>query len=174
MRIITKKYKAFNIADLKKDDELCNTIYQKFWLENEYNINPWADENLKSFKTFADCLGFGFDYLLSNAEYADRGCYIKLIPNYDFDNKDYTELLQDYEGNGYYLCDNLSTFTLKLLAKKEYKVLCKDNINDFIEEIQNKMFELWFSDNKNHFSKETFLESVELNDYEFDENNQLI
>ncbi len=65
MRIITKKYKAFNIDDLKKDDELCNTIYQKFWLESEDNINPWADENINSFKTFADCLGFGFDYSLS-------------------------------------------------------------------------------------------------------------
>lgn len=173
MKIITKKYKVFNIADFKKDDELCNNIYQKFWLESEYNINPWADENLDSFKTFADCLGFGFDCSLSNAEYADRGCYIKLTllkgyySDLVLDNKDYTELLQDYEGNGYYLCENLSTFTLKLLAKKEYKVLCKDNINDFIKEIQNKMFELWFTDNKDYFSKETFLESVEANDYEF-------
>ena len=38
MKIITKKYKVFNIADLKKDDELCDNIYQKFWLESEYNI----------------------------------------------------------------------------------------------------------------------------------------
>tara|TARA_Y100000015_G_C2327634_1_gene59659 strand:- start:83 stop:310 length:228 start_codon:yes stop_codon:yes gene_type:complete len=46
MKTVTEEYKVFNIADLKKDDELCNTIYQKFWLESEDNINPWADENL--------------------------------------------------------------------------------------------------------------------------------
>ena len=53
MKIITKKYKVFNIADLKKDDELCDNIYQKFWLESEDNMNPWVDENLDSFKLFA-------------------------------------------------------------------------------------------------------------------------
>ena len=170
MRIITKKYKAFNIADIKKDDELCNTIYQKFWLENEYNINPWADENINSFKTFADCLGFGFDYSLSNAEYADRGCYIKLIPDYDLDNKDYREALEDYTGNGYCFCDDLKNYADKLISEwhKDY------SIDEFAQDIQNKMFKLWFADNKDYFSKETFLESVELNDYEFDENNQLI
>tara|TARA_R100000353_G_C6389053_1_gene164212 strand:- start:24 stop:548 length:525 start_codon:yes stop_codon:yes gene_type:complete len=167
MKIITKKYKVFDIADLKKDDELCDNIYRKFWLESEDNINPWADENLESFKTFADCLDFGFDYSLSYGEYSDRGCYIKLTPNYDLDNKDYKNLLQDYKGNGYYLCEHLKKFTLKLLAKKEYKVLCENNINDFVEEIQNEMFDLWFKDNKDYFSKKTFLESVELNDYEF-------
>ena len=170
MRIITKKYKAFNIADIKKDDELCNTIYQKFWLENEYNINPWADENINSFKPFADCLGFGFDYSLSNAEYADRGCYIKLIPDYDLDNKDYREALEDYTGNGYCFCDDLKNYADKLISEwhKDY------SIDEFAQDIQNKMFKLWFADNKDYFSKETFLESVELNDYEFDENNQLI
>tara|TARA_B100001769_G_C21961075_1_gene517150 strand:- start:56 stop:568 length:513 start_codon:yes stop_codon:yes gene_type:complete len=170
MRIITKKYKAFNIADIKKDDELCNTIYQNFWLESENNINPWADENINSFKTFADCLGFGFDYSLSNAEYADRGCYIKLIPDYDLDNKDYREALEDYTGNGYCFCDDLKNYADKLISEwhKDY------SIDEFAQDIQNKMFKLWFADNKDYFSKETFLESVELNDYEFDENNQLI
>ena len=170
MRIITKKYKAFNIDDLKKDDELCNTIYQKFWLESEDNINPWADENINSFKTFADCLGFGFDYSLSYGTYQDRGCYIKLTPNYDLDNKDYKELLQDYEGNGYCFCDDLKNYADKLISKwhKDY------SIDEFAQDIQNKMLELWVSDNKGYFSKETFLESVALNDYEFDENNQLI
>ena len=167
MKIITKKYKVFNIADLKKDDELCDNIYQKFWLESEDNINPWADENLDSFKTFTGCLGFGFDCSLSNAEYADKGCYIKLTPDYYLDNKHYREALKDYTGNGYCFCDDLKTFTLKLLDKKEYKVLCEWSINDFVLEIQNKMFNLWFTDNKDYFSKETFLESVELNDYEF-------
>ena len=167
MRTVTEEYKVFNIADLKKDDELCNTIYQKFWLESEDNINFWADENLESFKTFADCLGFGFDCSLSNAEYADRGCYIKLTPDYYLDNKHYREALKDYTGNGYCFCDHLKTFTLKLLNKKEYKVLCEWAANDFVLEIQNEMFELWFTDNKNYFSKETFLESVEANDYEF-------
>ena len=173
MRTVTEEYKVFNIVDLKKDDELCNNIYQKFWLESENNINLWADENLDSFKTFADCLGFGFDCSLSNAEYADRGCYVKLIPNYELDNKDYKELLQDYKGNGYYLCENLKTFTLKLLAKKEYKVLCEDNIDNFVEEIQNEMFNFWFRDNKDYFSRETFLESVECNDYEFTADGRL-
>mgnify|MGYP003120850739 CR=1 FL=1 len=176
MRIITKKYKAFNIADLKKDDELCNTIYQKFWLESENNINPWADENLDSFKEFARTLILDIDYSLTNADRCpvNRDCYIKLIPDYDLDNKDYKELLQDYKGVGYYLCENLKTFTLKLLAKKEYKVLCKDTTDDFVEKIGDKMFELWFADNRDYFSKESFLRYVELNDYEFDENNQLI
>lgn len=167
MKIITKKYKVFNIADLKKDDELCNNIYQKFWLESENNINFWADENINSFEKFAETLNMGFDCSLSNAECADRGCYIKLTPNYYLDNKDYKELLQDYMGNEHYFCENLKTFTLKLLAKKEYKILCEWATNDFVLEIKNKMLELWFTDNKNYFSKETFLESVELNDYEF-------
>ena len=167
MKIITKKYKVFNISDLKKDDKLCDNIYQKFWLESENNINPWADENLKSFKAFADCLDFGFDYSLSYGGYPDRGCYIKLTPNYDLDNKDYKNLLQDYKGNGYYLCEHLKKFTLKLLAKKEYKVLCEWTTNDFVLEIKNEMFDLWFKDNKDYFSKKTFLEIVKLNDYEF-------
>jgi len=173
MRTVTEEYKVFNIADLKKDDELCNTIYQKFWLESEDNINFWADENLESFKTFADCLGFGFDCSLSNAKYADRGCYIKLTPDYYLDNKDYKNLLQDYKGNGYYVCENLKTFTLKLLDKKEYKVLCEWATNDFVLEIQNEMFNFWFTDNKHYFSKEVFLESVECNDYEFTADGRL-
>ena len=174
MKIITKKYKVFNIADLKKDDELCDNIYQKFWLESEDNINPWVDENLDSFKLFADTLNMKIDYSLSNAEYPDRGCYVKLTPDYDLHNKDYKELLQDYKGNGYYLCEYLKTFTLKLLAKKEYKVLCENNINDFVEEIQNKMFDFWFKDNQDYFSKETFLEIVKLIDYEFTANGTLM
>tara|TARA_R100000773_G_C4193455_1_gene98487 strand:+ start:448 stop:960 length:513 start_codon:yes stop_codon:yes gene_type:complete len=170
MKIITKKYKVFDIADLKKDDELCNTIYQKFWLESEDNVNPWADENLKSFKTFADCLGFNFDCSLSYGEYQDRGCYIKLTPNYDLDKKDYREALENYTGNGYCFCDDLKNYADKLISEwhKDY------SIDDFAQDIKNKMFKLWFADNKDYFSKETFLECVELNGYEFDENNQLI
>jgi hypothetical protein len=176
MRIITKKYKAFNIADIKKDDELCNTIYQKFWLENENNINPLADENLESFKTFADCLGFGFDYSLSNAGYPDRSCYIRL----DASNYDYTapskraeqiaKSIEGYKGNGYCICEDLRIYADKLLEEwhKDY------SIHDFATDIQHKMFELWFADNRDYFSKESFLECVEFNDYEFDENNQLI
>ena len=64
MKIITKKYKVFNIADPKKDDELSDNIYQKFWLESEDNINPWVDENLDSFKLFADTLNMKIDYSL--------------------------------------------------------------------------------------------------------------
>lgn len=174
MRTVTEEYKVFNIADLKKNDKLCDNIYRKFWLESEDNINPWIDENLDSFKLFADTLNMKIDYSLSNAKYPDRGCYIKLTPNYYLDNKDYKELLQVYEGNGYYLCDYLKTFTLKLLAKKEYKILCEWSTNDFVLEIQNKMLELWFTDNQDYFSKETFLESVQLNDYEFTEDGGLV
>ena len=58
--------------------------------------------------------------------------------------------------------------------EEEFKVLCEWSINDFVLQIQNKMFDLWFDDNKHHFSKETFLSYVESNGYEFDENFNLI
>ena len=173
MKTITKEYTVYDLEDLKKDDELCNKIYQKFWIDNGDNINPWADENLDSFKLFADTLNMKFDYSLSNGEYQDRGCYIKLTPDYYFDNKYYKELLKDYTGNGYCFCDELQVFTLKLLDKKEYKVLCEWSTNDFVLEIQNKMFEMWFGDNQDYFSKESFLNHVESNEWEFDENSNL-
>ena len=57
--IITKEYTVYDYKDLKSDDELCDKIYQKFWLDNPDNINPWVDDNLDSFKTFADTLHRG-------------------------------------------------------------------------------------------------------------------
>ena len=107
-KTITKEYTVYDFEDLKQDDELCDKIYQKFWIDNSDNINPWADENLDSFKLFADTLNMKFDYSLSNGEYQDRGCYIKLTPDYYFDNKDYKELLKDYTGNGYWLVNRLA------------------------------------------------------------------
>ena len=174
MKTIIKEYTVYDIDDLKRDDDLCNDIYQKFWLDDPDNINPWADENIDSFKTFAQGLDMKFDCSLSNSEYPDRGCYIKLTANYYLDNKDYKELLKDYKGNRYCFCHELKTFTLDLLDKEEFKVLCEWSINDFVLEIQNKMFDLWFDDNKDYFSKETFLSYVESNGYEFDENFNLI
>ena len=173
MKTITKEYTVYDLEDLKKDDELCDKIYQKFWIDNGDNINPWADENMNSFKLFADTLNMKFDYSLSYGEYQDRGCYIKLTPDYHLDNKQYKELLKDYTGNGYCFCDELQVFTLKLLDKKEYKVLCEWSTNDFVLEIQNKMFEMWFRDNQDYFSKESFLNHVESNEWEFDENSNL-
>ena len=78
MKTITKEYTVYDYVDLKKDDELCDKIYQKFWIDNGDNINPWANENINSFKLFADTLNMNFNYSLSNGEYQDRGCYIKL------------------------------------------------------------------------------------------------
>ena len=173
MKLVTKEYKVYDFNDLKQDDELCYKIYQKFWINNEDNINTWADENLDSFKLFANTLNMKFDYSLSNGEYQDRGCYIKLTPDYYLDNKDYKELLKDYTGNGYCFCDELKIFTLKLLDKKEYKVLCEWSTNDFVLEIQNKMFDLWFKDNQYYFSKESFLYHVESNELKFDADGNL-
>jgi|TARA_R100000231_G_scaffold14262_1_gene15616 hypothetical protein len=181
MKTITKEYTVYDLEDLKQDDELCDKIYQKFWIDNGDNINPWADENLDSFKKFADTLNMGIDYSLSNGEYSDRGCYIKLTPDYELGNKDYREALENYTGNGYCFCDDLKTFTLKLLDKEEYGVLGEGerykaiiiSTDNFAQEIQNKMFEMWFSDNQDYFSKETFLNCVEMNKYEFDENGNL-
>ena len=172
-KTITKEYVVYDLEDLKKDNELCDKIHQTFWLDNGDNINSWADENIDSFKKFAETLNMTFDYSLSNGEYSDRGCYIKLIPDYHLDNKHYKEKLKDYKGNGYCFCDDLKTFTLKLLDKKEYKVLCEWAANDFVLEIQNKMWELWFQDNQYYFSKESFLGMVEANEYEFCENGRL-
>lgn len=172
-KVITKEYKVFDLEGLKKDDELCERIHQKFWIDNGDNINTWADENIESFKEFASTLILDFDYSLSYGEYPDRGCYIKLIPNYELDNKDYKELLKDYKGIGYCFCDDLKTFTLKLLNKKEYKVLCESATNDFVLEIQNKMFDLWFADNQYFLSKESFLTNVEANEWQFDADGNL-
>jgi hypothetical protein len=172
-KTITKEYVVYDLEDLKKDNELCDRIYQKFWIDSPDNINGWSDENIDSFKKFAETLNMSLDFSLSNAEYQDRGCYVKLIPDYRLDNKDYKEMLKDYKGNGYCFCDDLKTFTLKLLDKKEYKVLCEWATNDFVLEIQNKMFQLWFTDNEYYFSKQSFLEMVECNEYEFLENGRL-
>ena len=100
-KVITQEYTIYDYSDLQKDDELCDRIYQKFWLENPNNINPWADENINSFKKFAETLNMDFDYSLSNDEYQTRQCYIKLVPDYCLDNKHYKERLKDYKGNGY-------------------------------------------------------------------------
>tara|TARA_R100001086_G_scaffold227801_1_gene147030 strand:+ start:49 stop:573 length:525 start_codon:yes stop_codon:yes gene_type:complete len=173
MKTITKEYTVYDIEDLRQDDELCDKIYQKFWINNGDNINSWADENLNSFKLFANTLNMKFDYSLSNGAYQDRGCYIKLTPDYYLDNKEYKELLKDYTGNGYCFCDELQAFTLKLLDKKEYKVLCEWSTNDFAQDIQNYMFEMWFADNRDYFSKESFIDYVESNGYEFYEDGKL-
>ena len=181
-KVITKEYTVYDYSDLQKDDELCDRIYQKSWLENPNNINTWSDENLDSFGLFANTLNMGFDYSLSNGEYETRQCFIKLIPDYDLSNKDYKELLKDYTGNGYCFCDDLANFTNTLLDKKEYKVLGESqryksiiiSTDDFVSEIQNKMFELWFEDNQDYFSKQSFLDHVESNGYEFDEDGNFI
>ena len=174
-KTITKEYVVYDLEDLKKDDELCDKVYQKFWLDNPNNINPWSDENLDSFKLFGNTLNMKFDCSLSNDEYPDRGCYIKL------DTSDYhciapnktaehiSLLLKDYTGNGYCFCVDLKAYADKLIAEwhKDY------SIDDFAEDIQNRMFEMWFADNKDYFSKESFIDYVESNEYEFYENGSL-
>ena len=60
-KTITQTIEVFGYDDLKTNDELCEKIYQKFWLDNPANINPWADENLNSFKKFAETLNMKFD-----------------------------------------------------------------------------------------------------------------
>ena len=174
MKTIIQEYTVYDFEDLKQDDELCEMIYQKFWIDNPNNINPWSDEILDSFKLFANTLNMNFDYSLSNDEHSTRQCFIKLRPSYDLDNKDYKYLLKDYTGNGYCFCDELLEFVLKLLDKKEYKVLCEWSTNDFILEIQNKMFEMWFKDNEYYLSIDSFLDRVESNNYEFDKYGRLI
>tara|TARA_Y100001972_G_scaffold32995_1_gene40879 strand:- start:55 stop:603 length:549 start_codon:yes stop_codon:yes gene_type:complete len=181
MKLVTKEYKVYDFNDLKQDDELCDKIYQKFWIDNGNNINTWADENLDSFKLFANTLNMNFNYSLSNGEYQDRGCYIKLTPDYELGNKDYREALENYTGNDYCFCDDLKTFTLKLLDKEEYGVLGEGerykaiiiSTDNFVQEIQNKMFDLWFKDNQYYFSKESFLYHVESNELKFDADGNL-
>ena len=175
MKTITKEYTVYDLEDLKQNDELCDKIYQKFWIDNGDNINPWADENINSFEKFADTLNMKLDYSLSNADYPDRGCYIKL------DTSDYHDIapnkraehiylsLKDYTGNGYCFCADLKDYADKLISEwhKDY------SIDDFAQDIQNKMFDLWFADNQYYLSKESFIDSVELNGYEFDEDGNL-
>jgi len=175
MKTITKEYKVYDFDDLEKNDELCEKIHQKFWIDNPDNINGFADENIESFKKFADTLNMGFDYSLSNDEYSGRGCYIKL------DTSDYhyiapnkraehiSSLLKDYEGNGYCFCFDLKDYADRLIAEwhKDY------SMDDFAQDMQHKMFEMWFADNQDYFSKESFLSYVESNEYEFDENGNL-
>ena len=43
----------------------------------------------------------------------------------------------------------------------------------FAEDIQNRMFGMWFADNQDYFSKESFLNHVESNEWEFDEDGNL-
>ena len=174
VKTVKKEYQVYDYNDLKNNDELFNKCYYN-WLSNPDNINDWSDENIDSFKTFTDQLGMKIDFSLSNAEYPDRSCYIKL------DNTNYyyiatndrvkriSEYIKDYKGNGYYICDNLKTYTDKLINQwnKDY------SINDFSKDIENKMFDLWFEDNQNYFSKENFSQLVECNEYEFYENGDI-
>ena len=176
-KIITKKFTIYDLEDLKKDDELCNKIYEKFWLYDESNTNPWQDENLHCFKTFAKRLHMKMEsWTLSGSEDDCARDYIELVPDdsfYALDNKNYKRLLKKYEGIGYYMCENLKIFTLNLLDKKEYKVLDGSSTNKFIKEIQNRMLRLWYDDQASHYSKRSFLDCVECNDYKFYEDGTL-
>ena len=172
VKTVKKEYQVYDYNDLKNNDELFDKCYNN-WLSNPDNINYCSDENINSFTRFAEKLNMKWKYSLSNAEYPDRNCHITLKPDYSLDNNDMKEILKDYEGNGYYFCYALKDFTLKLLNKGKYKTLCEWNTNDLVLEIQNKMLDLWFEDNQNHFSKENFLQLVECNEYEFYENGDI-
>jgi hypothetical protein len=174
-KIITKKFTIYDQEDLQKDDELCNKIYEKFWLDSN-NTNAWLDENIKSFETFAKTFYMILNYELSNNMDGDYRDFVVLTPKDDFyalDNKNYKKLLKNYKGIGYYMCQDLKIFTLKLLDKKEYKVLDESSTKKFKSEIENKMLSMWRFDNAHHFSKENFLEVVESNDYKFYEDGTL-
>ena len=176
MKTITKKYTVYDFKDLKKDDELCNDIYQEFWLDDPNNINPWSDETIDSFKNFAETINMSLDYCLSNAEYPCRDNYIKLDHSYyDYVSprkraESIANAIEGYKGNGYCFCEDLRIYAEKLVAEwhKDY------SITDFCEDMQNRMEELWFENNRYHFSKENFLEMVEANGYEFDEDGNLV
>ena len=173
MKVMTKQYEVYDIEDLKKDDELCNRIYQEFWIDDPHNINYWADQNIDSFKKFAETINMTLDYSLSNSEYPDRGCYIKLdASDYDYiapsQRQNYiANAIEGYKGNGYCFCEDLRIYAEKLVAEwhKDY------SITDFCEDMQYRMWELWFEDNQYYFSKESFLETVEANGYEFYEDD---
>ena len=164
---------VYNFDDLKKNDELCDKIYHKFWIENPDNINLNADENIYSFKKFAKALKMSIDFSLSNSEHQDKSCYIKLKPNSQMDNTECRNIVTNY-GSSYWICENLKTFTLKLLDQEKYQYLCEWSFNDFVLEIQEKMFDLWFADNRDYYSKEYFLDHIECNQYEFNEDGELV
>lgn len=174
-KTITKEYVVYDLEDLKKDDELCDRIYQKFWIDSPDIINSWADENIDSFKKFAETLNMPFDYCLSNAEYPDRSNYVRLdASNYDYvapskRAERIAKSIEGYKGNGYCFCIDLKEYAEKLVAEwhKDY------SIHDFTTDIQHKMWELWFQDNQYYFSKESFLNMVEGNEWEFCENGRL-
>jgi hypothetical protein len=71
------------------------------------------------------------------------------------------------------MCEDLKIFTLKLLDKKEYKVLDESSTYKFKQEIENRMLSMWRLDNHHYYSKENFLEAVEGNDYKFYEDGTL-
>ena len=171
MKTITKEYTVYDYNDLLQNEEIFDFIYRKFWLDDRH-VNFWADDNLSSFERFAEGLNMQFDCSLSNAEYRGRSCYVQLTPDYELDNKDYKQLLKDYRC-AFNFCGILRTFTLKLLDKKKYKVLCERSTNEFCREIQNKMLDLWFTDNQYYFTKESFLNNVEANDWQFYANGSL-
>tara|TARA_R100001082_G_scaffold83160_2_gene49905 strand:+ start:9183 stop:9701 length:519 start_codon:yes stop_codon:yes gene_type:complete len=163
----------YNYNDLKKNDELCDTVYEKFWIENPDNINWCAEDNIDGFKEFAEVLKMSFDYSLSNSQYQDRSCYIKLEPYSQMDNTEYRNIVTNYNPH-YWIGENLKTFTLKFLNQEKYQYLTEWSLNDFVLEIQEKMFDLWFADNRDYYSKEYFLDHIECNQYEFNENGELI
>lgn len=172
VKTVVKEYQVYDYNDLKNNDELFDKCYDN-WLSNPDNINCSSDENINSFTRFAGKLNMKWEYSLSNAEYPDRNCHITLKPDYWLDNNDMKEILKDYKGNGYYICDILKDFTLELLDQEQYKTFYEWNTKKFVLEIENKMLDLWFEDNQDYFSKENFSQLVECNEYEFYENGDI-
>jgi len=174
-KTITKKFTIYDLEDLKKDNVLCDRIYTEFWLDDS-NTNACLDENIRSLETFAKTLYMILNYELSDNLHDIYRDFIVLTPKDDFyalENKNYKKLLKNYEGIGYYMCEDLKIFTLKLLDKKEYKVLDESSTKKFKQEIENRMLSMWRLDNHHYYSKENFLEAVEGNDYKFYEDGTL-
>jgi len=171
-RQVVNKYMVYDLEDLKKDNEMSNKIYEN-WRWHDEGINDWAEDAMEGIKKFAKTLNMRLDYSLSQSEYPDRSDYLKFdTSKYDYvapgdRNRQIANAIKDLEEEEYY-------FPLVEHTKKLTKKWHKDySIEDFAQDLSDFIWKVWFKNNEEYYSKEHFLDLVEMNGYEFTEDGDI-
>ena len=176
MKILTKQIKIYEYSDLLKNKNLLEKCHNN-WLQDENNIPYCAEENIDGLKNFLTELNFSLvNYSLSNSEYGDRGDFLQCeFSYYDAfnNNKEILDSITDKIKNYtpiLWIDDVLKDFSLKYLEKYNSKTF---DIKDFITELKHQFITNYYKDNQYYYSKESFLETILCNGYEFTEEGNI-
>tara|TARA_R110000751_G_scaffold249746_1_gene349365 strand:+ start:239 stop:769 length:531 start_codon:yes stop_codon:yes gene_type:complete len=176
MKIISKEIKIYEYSDLLKNENLLKKCHNN-WAQNENNIPYVSEENIDGFKNFITELNFSLvNYSLSYSEYGDRADFIDCEFSYydTFNNKEIlysiTDKIKDYNSM-FWVDDFLKEFSLKYLKKYNSKTF---DLKDFVSELKHKFITNYYKDNQYYYSKESFLEMILCNDYEFTEEGKIV